>query len=149
MDDQYYLQQAYLEAKKAYYRGEVPVGALIVYEGQIISRASNRKESTDDVTGHAEILAIRQASQVLGDWRLTKANLYTTLEPCIMCAGAIILSRISKVIYGAKDIRWGGAGSKVDLFGGYHFNHVVKVDYVSVLECSTIMKDFFKQRRSE
>lgn len=142
-----FMEIALLEAKKAYDKGEVPVGALIVLDGKIISKAHNLREKNQKITSHAEILAIEKASKKLGTWRLENAILYTTLEPCPMCAGAIIQSRIKKVVYGAKDLKTGALDSIIKLLD-YPFNH--QVDYESgVLEekSKELLQNFFKELR--
>ena len=145
---EYYMEQALKEAKKAYKKLEVPVGAVIVKDGKIISRAHNQKETKTDTTKHAEILAIQKASKKLKSWRLIDCEMYVTLEPCTMCAGAIINSRIKKVHIGAMDEKTGAVGSVLNLFEDYTFNH--KVEYeIGILqeECENILKTFFKELR--
>lgn len=142
--------EALTEAKKAFAIGEVPVGAVLVLRGEIIARAHNMTESMQDPSAHAELLCIRIASKKLGNWRLTGSTLYTTLEPCSMCAGAAILGRVEKVVWGAPDLRHGAAGSFIDLLGANHPIH--QVEYASGYladECATLMKEFFQQRRKE
>ncbi|PYG85750.1 tRNA(adenine34) deaminase [Ruminiclostridium sufflavum DSM 19573] len=138
------------QAKLAYKKGETPVGAIIVRDGQIISRGHNLKETKKDVTSHAEIEAIRRAARKLGTWRLDGCEMYVTLEPCPMCAGAIIQSRISTLYIGAMDNRAGAAGSAIDLFRIGQFNH--RVDVVIGLlfeECGELLKDFFRNARRD
>lgn len=146
-DSDFHITKALLEAKKSLSKDEVPVGAIIVKNDKIIAVAHNLKESKNDVTAHAEILAIRKATKKLKDWRLNDCILYTTLEPCPMCAGAIIHSRIKKVVFGAKDLRWGAAGTIVNLFKKKNFNHQVEVEYLENKNCAQILKTFFKQKR--
>jgi tRNA(adenine34) deaminase len=143
-----FMQEAIKEAIKAYKKLEVPVGAVIVKDGEIIARAHNLKETKFDTTKHAEILAIQKASKKLGAWRLLDCEMYITLEPCSMCAGAIINSRIKKIYIGAMDEKTGAAGSKLNLFEDYTFNHNVEVE-TNVMrdECEKILKDFFKELR--
>lgn len=148
MEEKYYMEQALKEAKKAYKKLEVPVGAVIVKNGKIIARAHNQKETKTDTTKHAEILAIQKASKKLESWRLIDCEMYITLEPCSMCAGAIINSRIKKVYIGAMDERTGAVGSVLNLFEDYIFNH--KVEFKTGImekECQGIIKDFFKELR--
>jgi tRNA(adenine34) deaminase len=143
-----FMKEALKEAKKAYKKLEVPVGAVIVKDGQIIARAHNQKETKYDTTKHAEILAIQKASRKLKSWRLIGCEMYVTLEPCSMCAGAIINSRIKKVYIGAQDEKTGAVGSKLNLFKDYVFNH--KVDFEVGLkrdDCERVLKDFFKDLR--
>ena len=143
-----FMQEALKEAKKAYKKLEVPVGAVIVKNGEIIARAHNLKETKLDTTKHAEILAIQKASKKLKSWRLIDCEMYITLEPCSMCAGAIINSRIKKIYIGAMDEKTGAAGSKLNLFKDYTFNHDVEIEAnVMQEECEKILKDFFKELR--
>jgi len=143
-----FMQEAIKEAKKAYKKLEVPVGAVIVKDGEIIARAHNLKETKFDTTKHAEILAIQKASKKLKSWRLLDCEMYITLEPCTMCAGAIINSRIKKIYIGTMDEKTGAAGSKLNLFEDYTFNHNVEVETnVMCEECEKILKDFFKELR--
>lgn len=143
-----YMRQALKEAEKAYKKGEAPVGAIVVKNGRIIARAHNLREKNNDPTAHAEILAIKKAAKKLGGWRLLGCELYVTLEPCTMCAGAIIQSRIENLYFGALDPKAGAAGSVVDLFSEMIFNHKVEVE-AGILkeECSQILKGFFKTLR--
>ena len=143
-----FMKQALKEAKKAYEKLEVPVGAVIVKDGKIIAKAHNLKETKTDTTKHAEILAIQKASKKLESWRLLDCEMYITLEPCSMCAGAIINSRIKKVYIGALDEKTGAAGSVLNLFEDYKFNNKVEVEKgVMQKECENILKDFFKMLR--
>ena len=143
-----FMQEAIKEAKKAYKKLEVPVGAVIVKNGEIIAKAHNLKETKFDTTKHAEILAIQKASKKLKSWRLIDCEMYITLEPCTMCAGAIINSRIKRIYIGAMDEKTGAAGSKLNLFKDYTFNHNVEVETnIMREECETILKDFFKELR--
>lgn len=145
---EYYMKQALKEAEKAYQKLEVPVGAIIVKNGKIIARAHNQKETKMDTTKHAEILAIQKASKKLQSWRLIDCEMYITLEPCSMCAGAIINSRIKKIYIGTMDDKTGAAGSKLDLFEDYTFNHKVEVEKnIMKEECEEILKKFFKELR--
>ena len=142
------MKQALKEAKKAYKKLEVPVGAIIVKDGKIIARAHNQKETKADTTKHAEILAIQKASQKLNSWRLIDYEMYVTLEPCTMCAGAIINSRIKKVYIGTMDEKTGAVGSVLNLFEDYKFNHKVESQTgILAQECEEILKKFFKELR--
>lgn len=142
------MKEALKEAKKAYDKLEVPVGAVIVKDGKIIARAHNLKETKYDTTKHAEILAIQKASKKLNSWRLIDCEMYVTLEPCSMCAGAIINSRIKKVYIGALDEKTGAVGSVLNLFEDFTFNHKVEVEKgIMQKECETMLKDFFKMLR--
>jgi len=142
------MKEALKEAKKAYKKDETPVGAVIVKDGIVIARAHNEKELRMDPTLHAEISAIRKACKKLGTWRLNDCDMYVTLEPCAMCAGAIIQARIGRLFIGALDPKAGAAGSVVDLLSVQKFNHRVEVSYgLLTEECSKILKDFFKELR--
>ena len=144
------MVKALEEAKAALARDEVPVGAVAVYEGKIIGRGYNRKETDNDPTGHAEILALRQAAGYLGNWRLLEVTLYSTLEPCIMCAGAMIQARLYRLVYGAKDLRFGADGSIVDLLSNMLFNHQVVVSSgILEDEAAALMRDFFRSLRED
>lgn len=143
-----WMQIALRQAQMAFEQGEVPIGGVIVHNGQMIALAHNEKEQRNDPTAHAEILAIQRAADVLGTWRLTDAILYVTLEPCPMCAGAIIQSRIKQVVYGAADLKGGAAGSVMNVLDYTLWNH--RVDVVAGVleeECSEILKSFFKKIR--
>ena len=145
---EYYMKQALKEAEKAYKKLEVPVGAVIVKDGKIIARAHNQKETKTDTTKHAEILAIQKASKKLKSWRLIDCEMYVTLEPCSMCAGAMINSRIKKVYIGTTDEKTGACGSVLNLFNDYTFNHKVELERgIMKEECEKILKDFFKELR--
>lgn len=145
---QEFMKEALKEAQKAYNKLEVPVGCVIVKDGKIIARAHNLKETKFDTTKHAEILAIQKASKKLKSWRLLDCEMYITLEPCSMCAGAIINSRIKKIYIGAMDTKTGAAGSVLNLFQDYKFNHIVEVEKdILKDDCEKILKDFFKELR--
>lgn len=140
-----FMKIALAEAKKAFDKEEIPVGAVIVKDGKIIARAHNTKEITKDATCHAEILAIKKACKKLGAWRLLDCEMYVTLEPCPMCAGALINSRIKKLYIGADDNKTGACGSVLNLLQDYKFNHKIEVDkYILKEECEALLKDFFK-----
>jgi len=147
-EKEYYMNQALKEAEKAYQKLEVPVGAIIVKDGKIIARAYNQKEMKTDTTKHAEILAIQKASKKLKSWRLIDCEMYVTLEPCTMCSGAIINSRVKKLYIGAMDQKTGAAGSVLNIFEDYKFNHIVEVEKgIKKEECENILKKFFKELR--
>jgi len=147
--DTYYMSKALLEAKKALDIKEVPIGAVIVLDNKIVAKAYNKRESKQNSLCHAEIIAIAKACKKLNSWRLDNATLYVTLEPCIMCAGAIIQSRIKRVVYGCFDPRFGAHKSFINVFD-YKFNHSVNVSYgILEDECSTLIKDFFKNLRNK
>lgn len=150
MTDQEYMQEALIEAQKAYELGEIPIGAIIVKDGIIISRHHNRREIDHDATAHAEILVIREACEILDRWRLTGCTLYVTIEPCPMCAGAIINSRINRVVYGSSDYKGGAVESLFNVLTHPGLNHEPEIlSGVLADECSQIMKDFFKERRKK
>jgi tRNA(adenine34) deaminase len=147
--DRYCMQEALAEARLAYAMEEVPVGAVLAKDGKIITRAHNLVETTQDGTAHAEILCLRAASKLFQDFRLTGTTLYVTLEPCSMCAGAAILSRVEKIIWGAKDPRHGAAGSWVNLFDKEHPIHSVKtMSGLLEEESKRLIQQFFKERRA-
>ncbi|NLX77657.1 MAG: nucleoside deaminase [Clostridiaceae bacterium] len=143
-----FMAEAIEEAKKAYMEDEVPVGAVITYKGEIIARAHNLRETLNRATAHAEIVAIEKACEVLNSWYLTDCDLYVTLEPCIMCAGAIINARIRSLYFGAFDPRGGACGSVTDVFRLKELNHRVTV-YAGIMEeeCSLVLSEFFKSKR--
>jgi len=144
MEKEEFMQEAIKEAKKALKLGEVPVGAIIVKDGEIIARAHNQKELKKNATYHAEILAIEKASKILDSWRLTNCEMYVTLEPCPMCAGAIINSRIKKLYIGVMDDTMGACGTALNLLENYKFNHIVQTEkYILKDECEKIIEEFF------
>ena len=145
--DAYYMGIALEEAELAYELGEVPVGAVVVKDGEIISKAHNMREANKLSTSHAELLAIEEACRALGGWRLSDCTLYVTLEPCPMCAGTVINSRIDRVVFGAKDLMAGCFGSVMN-FNAYPFNHTCKVSFgVREEECRNILQKFFENKR--
>ena len=145
-----YMSFALREAEEARKAAETPVGAVIVKDGEIIARGHNERETKNDVTLHAEMTAIRKACEKLGSWRLNDCDLYVTLEPCTMCAGAIIQARIRNLYIGTSDLKAGAAGSVIDVFRVEAFNHRVEVSW-GILEeqCSGILKEFFRDLREE
>jgi len=148
--DESFMREALRQAQKANEAGEVPVGAVIVREGKIIARAYNQVELLKDATAHAEMLALTQAEAAVGDWRLTECDLYVTKEPCAMCAGALVHTRIRRVIFGCTDPFAGAAGSVMNLLQMPALNH--RCDIASGVlqeECATILQDFFRKRRNE
>jgi tRNA(adenine34) deaminase len=148
-DDMTYMQAAIAEAQLARAKGEVPIGAVIVHAGQIIGRGHNLRETSNDPTSHAEMVAIRQASEAIGHWRLLETTLYVTLEPCVMCMGAIILARIPRLVYACRDPRAGAVGSIYDFSSDERFNHKVEVvEGVLGAECSALLSGFFQELRS-
>ncbi|NLY45785.1 MAG: nucleoside deaminase [Tissierella sp.] len=145
-----YMKEALKEASIAYSTYEVPIGAVIVYDGQIIGRGYNKKEKLKNPLAHAELIAIDQATKYLGQWRLTACTMYVTLEPCAMCAGALINSRIDRLVIGARDQRMGCAGTVENITCHDKFNHKIQVEHgVLEEECSSILSDFFKMLRSK
>ena len=149
MTDEEYMREALLLAKKAFEMGEVPVGAVAVWEGKIVGRGMNRRETDKNALRHAEIMAIDEACKNLGGWRLWKCDLYVTLEPCPMCAGAIINSRIKRVVYGAPDPKAGSCGSLANLLD-MPYNHRPEVESgVLEEECSALLSDFFAKLRDK
>ena len=150
IDNDKFMREAIKEAGKAYNREEVPIGAVLVKDGKIIARAYNLKEIKKDTTEHAEIRVIKKGSKKLGAWRLSDCELYTTLEPCPMCAGALINSRIKKLYIGTPDEKTGACGSVLNLLEDYKFNHKIEVEkYILKDECEKILKDFFKKLRKK
>jgi len=135
-------------AREAYQMGEVPIGAVLVMGSEVISLAHNRRETWKDATAHAEIIAIREACQKLGRWRLTGAVLYVTIEPCPMCAGALVASRIDRLVYGSPDYKAGAVESVFNVVQNDALNHRLEVVAgVRAEECAAIMRDFFRERR--
>ena len=147
-EDEKYMKQALKQAQKAYALNEVPIGCVIVYDNKIIERGYNKRNSVKSTLGHAELAAIKKAGRVLGDWRLEGCTMYITLEPCPMCAGAIVQARIPRVVIGSMNPKAGCAGSVINLLDMEGFNHRVEVEY-NVLneECSNMLKDFFRELR--
>ena len=148
MEDRKWMQEALMEAIKAAEMGEVPIGAVIVKDGAIVGRGHNLRETGKDPTLHAEMIAIREAARTLGGWRLTGCTLYVTIEPCPMCAGAILMGRIDRVVYGAADPKAGCVGTFYDLLADERFNHRAEVTAgVMEPECRSIIQAFFKNKR--
>ncbi len=145
---EHFLTLALEEARKAKQQDEVPVGAVMVRNGVVIAAAHNQKEINHNVFGHAEMLVIQKAVENLGDWRLTDCVLYSTLEPCPMCAGALLHARIKKVVFGAKDLKWGAAGSIIDILTPKLFNHQTEAVYHPMEACGAWIRDFFREKRS-
>ena len=144
------MEEAFREAEKAAAEGEVPIGAVIVRGGEIIARAHNKTEQDKDPTAHAEMLAIRKAAEHLGGWRLTGCSMYVTAEPCSMCAGAIVWSRIEKLYIGTMDPKAGACGSLMNIPQDRRLNHYVEIETGLMREeCAGLMRDFFRKLRSE
>lgn len=150
MEKEYWMKKAIKQAKKAQAHDEVPIGCVIVKDGKIIARGSNRRETKQSALAHAEILAIEKACKKLGTWRLEGCDLYVTLEPCPMCSGAIIQSRIEHVYFGAYDPKGGCAGSCTNLFEVQGFNHYPSYEGgIMQSECAKLLSDFFKEKRKQ
>jgi tRNA(adenine34) deaminase len=147
-DEEYFMRLALREAERAGELGDVPIGAVVVRGGEVIATGRNERELRGDPTAHAEILALRAAAQALGSWRVLETTLYVTLEPCAMCAGAIVLARVPRVLYGASDPKAGAAGSVLDVLGDPRLNHRPEV-WGGLLgdECGTLLSTFFAARR--
>ena len=146
--DEQYMYEALALARSGAISGEVPVGALIVLAGEVIGRGSNAPVAQTDPTAHAEILAIREAAARIGNYRLTGATLYCTLEPCVMCAGALVAARVERVVFGARDLRFGGVRSKFQLADSDLLNHRVEIaEGVLAVECVDLLREFFENRR--
>lgn len=150
MNPDFFMREALQEAQKALEIGEVPIGAIIERDGIIIGRGHNRTETAKDPTGHAEMIAIRQAAETLGGWRLLGCRLYVTTEPCVMCAGAIVLARLEKIYIGTMDPKAGACGSLMNIPQDERLNHYTEIETgVLKQECQQIMKDFFKTLRQK
>lgn len=148
--DEKFMRQALTQARKAYKLEEAPIGCVIVYEGKVIARGYNRRNTEKSTIAHAEITAIKKASKIVGDWRLEGCTMYVTLEPCQMCAGAIVQSRLERVVIGAMNKKAGCAGSVINLLGMKEFNHQVEITKgVLEDECSSLMSEFFKELRGK
>ncbi|HWL13139.1 MAG TPA: tRNA adenosine(34) deaminase TadA [Ureibacillus sp.] len=146
--DRKFMQEAIEEAKKAQALGEVPIGAVIVYKDEIIGRAHNLRETSQNAVTHAELMAIQQACEAIGSWRLEETTLYVTLEPCPMCAGAILQSRVPRVVYGARDLKAGCVDSLYRLLNDARFNHECDVtEGISADECGELLTNFFRAIR--
>lgn len=145
-----YMQLALAEARKAAAMDEIPIGAVLVHEGEVIARAHNMRETWQDGTAHAEIIVIQEGCKKLGRWRLSGCSLYVTVEPCPMCSGAIVNSRIDTVVYGCPDVKAGGAESIFNIITNPNLNHcAIVLSGVCEEDCAQVMKDFFKRRRAE
>ena len=148
--DEKYMLEAIKEAKKSASLDEVPVGAVIVKDNRIIARGHNLREKTNDPTSHAEIVAIRKACKKLNSWRLEDCTIYVTIEPCAMCAGTLLWTRIAKIVYGASDLKGGAIKSSFELFKVKNINHHPEIkDGVLENECGSLMSDFFKKKRQK
>ncbi|MEN5017691.1 tRNA adenosine(34) deaminase TadA [Erwinia sp. Eh17-17] len=149
-NDEFWMRHALQLAKRAWEEGEVPVGAVLVHEGRVIGEGWNRPIGHHDPTAHAEMMALRQGGKVIENYRLLNTTLYVTLEPCIMCAGAMVHGRVGRLVFGARDAKTGAAGSLLDVLGHPGMNHQVKTEQgVLAEECAALLSDFFRQRRAE
>jgi len=147
-DDLYYMEVALEQAEAAFWREEVPIGAVLVQEGKILAKNHNRREELKDATAHAEILVLREAGNLLKSWRLPKTTLYVTLEPCPMCAGALVLARVSRLVFGARDPKGGAAVSLYNITCDPRLNHRLEVEEGLLAERSAaLLQKFFKERR--
>ncbi|NQM14540.1 tRNA adenosine(34) deaminase TadA [Streptococcus suis] len=149
-EKEYFMRQALEEARKSLEKDEIPIGCVIVKDGQIIGRGHNAREELNQAIMHAEVMAIQEANRSEGNWRLLDTTLFVTIEPCVMCSGAIGLARIPQVVYGATNQKFGAAGSLYDILTDERLNHRVEVE-TGILEedCAQIMQDFFRQRREK
>jgi tRNA(adenine34) deaminase len=148
--DHYFMGEALRQATRAYQAEEVPVGAVIVRDGRIIARAHNQVELLKDATAHAEMLALTQAEETVGDWRLSDCTLYVTKEPCPMCAGAVVHTRIARVVFGASDLKAGAAGGVLNLLQFASFNHRSEITQgVREEECRSLLQTFFVEQRTK
>ena len=146
--DELWMEEALREARRAEALGEVPVGAVIVYDGKIVARAGNRNLTDNDPTGHAEILALRQGGAAIGNHRLLDCEIFVTIEPCAMCAGALVHARLKRVIYGAEDPKAGAAGSVLDILNHPQLNHQMEITRgVLASRCMDLLQAFFRRRR--
>lgn len=149
-NDEFWMRHALTLARRAWQEGEVPVGAVLVHEGRVIGEGWNRPIGHHDPTAHAEIMALRQGGKVIENYRLLDTTLYVTLEPCVMCAGAMVHGRVGRLVFGARDAKTGAAGSLIDVLSHPGMNHQVQVDEgVLAEECAAMLSDFFRQRRTE
>ncbi|OGC43783.1 tRNA-specific adenosine deaminase [candidate division WOR-3 bacterium RBG_13_43_14] len=150
MDEKYFMNEALKEAQQAFEEDEVPIGAVAVYKNQIVGRGHNQIERLQDPTAHAEIIAITAAANALSSWRLEEVIVYTTVEPCIMCAGALVHARVKKVIFGARDEKFGGCGSIFNIVQEKKLNHQIEiVEGVMAAEAASLMKSFFEKKRKD
>lgn len=149
-NDEFWMRHALQLAQRAWDEGEVPVGAVLVHEGRVIGEGWNRPIGHHDPTAHAEMMAIRQGGKVIENYRLLDTTLYVTLEPCVMCAGAMVHSRIGRLVFGARDAKTGAAGSLLDVLRHPGMNHQVQIEQgILAEECAALLSNFFRQRRAE
>ena len=148
--DEGYMQEALKEARKAYSKNEVPVGCVIVYDDKIIARAHNTRDEKKSIFAHAEMIALAKASKKLKSWILDECIIYVTLEPCLMCSGALLQARVKRIVIGAMEPKHGACGSVIDVFQGYLFNHIPQIDKGCLSDASSeLMKSFFKELRAK
>jgi len=147
---EFFMKEALKQARIAFDQDEVPIGAVAVFKNQIIGRGYNRTEKLQDATAHAEIIAITAAANALGTWRLNDVTVYSTVEPCIMCAGALVLARVKKIVFGARDEKFGGCGSVLNVIHEKKLNHQIEVtEGILKNESAALMKSFFEKRRKK
>jgi tRNA(adenine34) deaminase len=150
MEKNFFMREALKQAQIAFDQDEVPIGAVAVYKNQIIGRGYNRTEKLQDATAHAEIIAITAAANALGTWRLNDVVVYSTVEPCIMCAGALVLARVKKIVFGVRDEKFGGCGSVLNVINEKKLNHQIEVtEGVLAKESAALMKSFFEKQRKK
>lgn len=148
MNDEFFMREALKEARKAFEKEEVPVGAVLVHENRIIARGHNQVELLQDATAHAEMICLSAGSEALDNWRLVKTTLYCTLEPCCMCAGALLAARVTRLVYGAPDLRLGAHGSWINLFAHEHPMHSLEITSgILEAEAADLMRTFFQKQR--
>ncbi|WP_069999710.1 tRNA adenosine(34) deaminase TadA [Cellulosilyticum sp. I15G10I2] len=149
-EDLLFMQEALLEARKAYELDETPIGAVVVYQGKIIGRGYNRRNTEKNALAHAEMIAINEACSVIGDWRLEECTMYITLEPCPMCAGAIVQARVQRVVFGTRSPKAGCAGSVINILQMSELNHQCEIiEDVCKEDCSMLIKNYFRQMRNK
>ena len=147
--DVHFMREAYKQALKAFREEEVPVGAVLVHQDRVIARGHNQVEMLKDATAHAEMICMGAGAQALDNWRLLDTTLYSTLEPCVMCAGGMLLSRVKRLVWGAPDLRHGANGSWIDLFDKNHPTHALEITSgVLAEECGALMQEFFRKKRA-
>ncbi len=150
MNDEFFMKEALREAQKAFEKDEVPIGAVAVYKNQIIGRGHNQTEGLKDPTAHAELLAITAAANALSSWRLNDVEMFTTVEPCMMCAGALVLARVKRIIFGARDEKFGGCGSVFNIVNEPKLNHRIEItEGVLSDQAASLLKNFFEKKRKE
>jgi tRNA(adenine34) deaminase len=150
MTDEFFMKEALKQAQKAYDEDEVPIGAVAVYKNQIIGRGHNQTEQLKDPTAHAEIIAITAAANALSSWRLKDVDIYTTVEPCIMCAGALVLARVRRIIFGTRDEKFGGCGSVFDIVNEKRLNHQIKItEGILKEQAAGLLRSFFEKKREQ